>query len=121
MSPSFAPSAVTASSNQSVDPLALPPQVIFVAPTGTTPSDATTSASLQPSVATRVGALSIVVVPCTWVTVTGKAAASPAAAAEVAPPPPVGPVAQAARIRASAGAAASRWRRDGIRTSGTRG
>src|SRR6478735_4292811 len=116
MSPSFTPSFAAAPSNQSVEPFALPPQVIFGAPTGTTPSAATTSASAQPIVATRVGALSIVVAPCAWVIVTGYAAASAeaAAVADVAGPAPDGPVAQPARSRASAGAATSRWRRDGM-------
>ena len=58
-----APIFFTAASNQSEEPLALPPQVSLVAPTGTTPSATAWSWSLQPSVATRVGALSMVVSP----------------------------------------------------------
>src|SRR6187431_128970 len=121
MSPSLTPSFAVWASNQSVEPLALPPHVIFGAPTGTTPSADTTSASAQPIVAIRVGAFSIVVSPWAWATVTGYAAAAAVAAwLEVAlPAESEGPVEHAASaMRASAGAAAAnRWRRDGMRTS----
>ena len=63
--------AASWASNQSVEPLALPPQVIFGAPTGVTPSAVTVSASAQPIVATRVGAFWIVVSPWAWAIVTG--------------------------------------------------
>ena len=71
-----APASSTAASNHSVEPASLPPQVIFVAPTGTTPSARAWSWSVQPRVATRVGSDSMVVSPKACSMVTGKASAS---------------------------------------------
>src|SRR5688572_20762196 len=71
-----APASSTAASNQSVEPASLPPQVILVAPTGTTPSATAWSWSVQPRVATRVGSDSIVVSPSACSMVTGKASGS---------------------------------------------
>ena len=54
----------------------MPPHVILVAPTGTTPSASAWSWSVQPRVATRVGSDSIVVSPSACSMVTGNASAS---------------------------------------------
>ncbi len=54
----------------------MPPQVILVAPTGTTPRASAWSWSVQPRVATRVGSSSMVVSPKACSIVTGKASAS---------------------------------------------
>ncbi len=123
------PSFATAASNQSVDFPALPPQVIAVAPTGTTPSETAMSWSTQPTVATLVGSLVIVVSPKVCLMVTGKAPCSAApwdAAPDVAPaevePELVEPAPepQAARVRAEVSVAEVSTSRE-RRVRGTRG
>src|SRR5262249_38518781 len=59
----------------------LPPQLILVTPTGTTPRASRLSGSLVPRVTTRLGSLSIVVEPKVWSMVTGNAASSTAVVA----------------------------------------
>lgn len=55
--------SASASSNQTVEPSLVPPHELLLAPTGTTPSDSTTSGWDQPSATTRWGSSSMVVSP----------------------------------------------------------
>ena len=95
------PSSETLASNQSVEPLSLPPHATLVMPTGTTPSAATKSwVLLAPTHTTRSGAFSTVVDPRACFTVTGNVSVgvedveAPGAASE--PPPSRDPVEHAA-------------------------
>ena len=95
------PSSVTLASNQSVEPLSLPPHETLVIPTGTTPRAATKSwVLLAPTHTTRSGAFSTVVLPSLCSTVTGNASVGvdeAVAPGVAAPSPPRDPVEHAAR------------------------
>ena len=108
--PIGAPSFSRAASFHGVEPLALLPYSSLAIPTGTTPSARATSAFTQETVATRVGAFSIVVLPKAWSIVTGNASASADDEPDAPLPSSVVPVEQAARGRTSAATGSSRAR-----------
>ena len=92
----------------------MPPQVSFVAATGTTPSASALSWSVQPRVATRCGSSSMVVSPKACSMVTGKASASTSVCDWASTCWVVEPVEQAVRaVALRAATSASAVRREG--------